>query len=151
MADFYPLIAKAIARLDADAPGESRRALYERARTALTAQLRTTSPAFSEAEITREQLALEEALRRVEREAAQRARHARNPSSSNPVPSGGNLACGADDQPEASSLNETAVGAATMIVSGGATGRLIRIWRCSVPPKPRAPNSGAGSPARSMA
>jgi len=35
MADYYPLIARAIAGLDPNAPGESRRALYERARTAL--------------------------------------------------------------------------------------------------------------------
>ena len=32
MADYYPLIARAIAGLDPSAPGESRRALYERAR-----------------------------------------------------------------------------------------------------------------------
>ena len=42
MADYYPLIARAIAALDPNAPGESRRALYERARTALIAQLRET-------------------------------------------------------------------------------------------------------------
>ena len=40
MADYYPLIARAIAGLDPSAPGESRRALYERARSALIAQLR---------------------------------------------------------------------------------------------------------------
>lgn len=40
MADYYPLIARAIAGLDPSAPGESRRALYERARAALIAQLR---------------------------------------------------------------------------------------------------------------
>ena len=34
-------IARAIAGLDPNAPGESRRALYERARTALIAQLRS--------------------------------------------------------------------------------------------------------------
>src|SRR5260370_318860 len=34
MADYYPLIARAIAGLDPSAPGESRRALYERARAA---------------------------------------------------------------------------------------------------------------------
>ena len=39
MADYYPLIARAIAGLDPSAPGESRRALYERARAALIAQL----------------------------------------------------------------------------------------------------------------
>src|SRR3569623_169153 len=73
MADYYPLIARAVAGLDPNASGESRRALYERARTALIAQLRGVQPALSEAEITRERLALEAAVRRVEAAAARRA------------------------------------------------------------------------------
>src|SRR6187549_1241190 len=76
MADYYPLIARAIAGLDPSAPGEQRRALYERARTALIAQLRSVEPPLSESEITRERLSLEEAVRKVESEAAQRARDA---------------------------------------------------------------------------
>jgi hypothetical protein len=76
MADYYPLIARAIAGLDPNAPGESRRALYERARAALIAQLRSVQPPLSESEITRERLSLEEAVRKVESEAAQRAREA---------------------------------------------------------------------------
>jgi len=79
MADYYPLIARAIAGLDPNAPGESRRALYERARTALIAQLRSVQPPLSESEITRERLSLEEAVRKVESEAAQRAREASRP------------------------------------------------------------------------
>lgn len=74
MADYYPLIARAIAGLDPSAPGESRRALYERARTALIAQLRSVEPPLTESEITRERLSLEEAVRKVESEAAQRSR-----------------------------------------------------------------------------
>src|SRR3954470_6238754 len=80
MADYYPLIARAIAALDPNAPGESRRALYERARTALIAQLRSVQPPLSESEITRERLSLEEAVRKVESEAAQRAREASRPA-----------------------------------------------------------------------
>jgi hypothetical protein len=76
MADYYPLIARAIAGLDPSAPGEQRRALYERARAALIAQLRSVQPPLSESEITRERLSLEEAVRKVESEAAQRAREA---------------------------------------------------------------------------
>lgn len=76
MADYYPLIARAIAGLDPNAPGEQRRALYERARAALIAQLRGVQPPLTESEITRERLALEEAVRKVESEAAQRARDA---------------------------------------------------------------------------
>jgi hypothetical protein len=73
MADYYPLIARAISGLDPSAPAESRRALYERARTALISQLRGVQPALSEAEITRERLALEDAVRRVEADAVRRA------------------------------------------------------------------------------
>src|SRR5215510_2955483 len=89
MADYYPLIARAIAALDPNAPGESRRALYERARTALIAQLRSVQPPLSESEITRERLSLEEAVRKVESEAAQRAREATRPG-------GGGAARGGD-------------------------------------------------------
>uniref|UniRef100_Q07J19 Uncharacterized protein n=1 Tax=Rhodopseudomonas palustris (strain BisA53) TaxID=316055 RepID=Q07J19_RHOP5 len=94
MADYYPLIARAIAGLDPNAPGEARRALYERARSALIAQLRGVQPPLSESEITRERLALEEAVRKVESEAAQRAREAtrdkeRNRSSGDSMRAGG--------------------------------------------------------------
>src|SRR5262249_29528463 len=84
MAEYYPLIARAIAALDPNAPGESRRALYERARTALIAQLRSVQPPLSESEITRERLSLEEAVRKVESGAAQRAREAPRPGAPRP-------------------------------------------------------------------
>ena len=74
MADYYPLVAKAVAGLEKNT-GEGRRVLYERARTALVAQLRgMNDPPLTEAEITRERLALEEAIRKVEAEAARRGR-----------------------------------------------------------------------------
>jgi hypothetical protein len=73
MADYYPLIAKAVSGLD-KSTGEARRALYDRARTALLAQLRGVEPALSEPDITRERLALEEAIRKVEAEAVRRSR-----------------------------------------------------------------------------
>jgi hypothetical protein len=74
MADYYPLVAKAVVGLEKNT-GEGRRALYERARSALVAQLRgMNDPPLTEAEITRERLALEEAIRKVEAEAARRGR-----------------------------------------------------------------------------
>jgi hypothetical protein len=73
MADYYPLIARAVNGLE-KSTGEARRALYERARTALVTQLRGVEPVLSEADITRERLALEEAIRKVEGEAARRPR-----------------------------------------------------------------------------
>ena len=75
MADYHPLIARAVAGLEKNS-GENRRALYERARIALVAQLRGVVPALEESEITRERLSLEEAIRKVEAEAARQAREA---------------------------------------------------------------------------
>src|SRR5262245_6673232 len=73
MTDYYPLIGKAVAGLEKNT-GEARRMLYERARTALVSQLRNMTPQLSESEITRERLALEEAIRKVEAEAARKLR-----------------------------------------------------------------------------
>ena len=73
MADYYPLIARAVGGLDKNT-GENRRALYDRARAALVSQLRGVEPALDETDITRERLALEEAIRKVEAEAAKRSR-----------------------------------------------------------------------------
>ncbi len=72
MTDYHPLIARAVAGLEKNT-GDQRRALYERARTALVAQLRGLDPPLSESEITRERLALEESIRKVEAEAARKA------------------------------------------------------------------------------
>ena len=74
MTDYHPLIARAVEGLDRST-GEARRALYERARNALVAQLRSNQPALSEADITKERLALEEAIRKVEAEAARKSRN----------------------------------------------------------------------------
>ena len=73
MADYHPLIARAVAGLEKNT-GENRRVLYERARTALVNQLRGIDPPLDESDITRERLALEEAIRKVEAEAAKRGR-----------------------------------------------------------------------------
>src|SRR5581483_3606451 len=73
MTDYHPLIARAVAGL-AKSTGENRRALYERARSALVAQLRSLDPPLPENEITRERLLLEEAIRKVEAEAARQQR-----------------------------------------------------------------------------
>lgn len=67
MADFYPILSRAVAGL-ADNTPEARRALYERAKTALVSQLRGLDPPLGEAEIMRERLALDEAVARIEAE-----------------------------------------------------------------------------------
>ncbi len=85
MANYYPLIAKAVVGLEKNT-GEARRMLYERARNALVTQLRSVTPALSESDITRERLALEEAIRKVEAEAARRARGGTPPARPPRVP-----------------------------------------------------------------
>ena len=81
MADYHPLISRAVAGLQQNS-GENRRVLYERARTALLGQLRGIEPALDEADVTRERLALEEAIRQVEAESA--ASEPPRPAASNP-------------------------------------------------------------------
>jgi hypothetical protein len=67
MADYYPLLSRAVGALDPNTP-ESRRAVYERARQAIVKQLRGYDPPLSESDITRERLSLEEAVRKIEAE-----------------------------------------------------------------------------------
>src|SRR5215475_8937112 len=88
MADYYPLIARAVAGLEKNT-GEGRRVLYERARTALVTQLRGVVPALSESDITRERLALEEAIRKVEAEAARQSREVARPEQARRTAEGG--------------------------------------------------------------
>lgn len=73
MTDYHPLISRAVEGLERNT-GEMRRALYERARTALVTQLRAVEPPLSESDITRERLSLEDAIRKVEAEAARHSR-----------------------------------------------------------------------------
>jgi hypothetical protein len=65
MADYYPLLAKAVAGLPNSTP-EARRGIYERARKALFGQLRSLEPPVPEAVIEREARSLEEAVARLE-------------------------------------------------------------------------------------
>src|SRR5262245_30537615 len=73
MADYYPLIARAVAALE-KSTGEARRTIYDRARQALVAQLSSVDPPLSDSDITRERLALEESIRKVEAEASRKSR-----------------------------------------------------------------------------
>src|ERR1700738_1278678 len=67
MADYYRLLSRVVAGIEKN-NGENRRAIYDRARSAVVRQLRAIVPVLSESDITRERLALEEAIRRVEAE-----------------------------------------------------------------------------------
>ena len=66
MADYYPLIARAVEALSEKSP-DLRRAVYERARSALTEQLRALDPPISEADIARERSSPDTALDRIPR------------------------------------------------------------------------------------
>ena len=77
MADYYPLLAKAVSGLKTSTP-EARGAIYERARKALLGQLRSMQPPAPESAIEREAKALDEAVARLEREFGPRLRTRRN-------------------------------------------------------------------------
>lgn len=67
MADYYPLLARALDALPDRSPA-LRRAVYDRARSALIAQLRSLDPPVPEADIDLERQALDTAIRRLETE-----------------------------------------------------------------------------------
>jgi len=69
MADYHAILKRAIGGL-AEPTGESRRSIYEKARTALVAQLKSFDPPLSASEITQQRLQLEDAIRKVESESA---------------------------------------------------------------------------------
>jgi hypothetical protein len=71
MPDYYPLLTRALSGLDPNT-GEARQAVYDRARQALLKQLRGVSPPLAESEITRERLALEDAIKRIDGEFVQK-------------------------------------------------------------------------------
>jgi hypothetical protein len=67
LAGYYPLIFQAVSRLESNV-AETRGKVYDRARTAMLLQLRSVIPSLTESDIGREQLALEEAIKKVETE-----------------------------------------------------------------------------------
>jgi len=131
MADYHPLIARAVAGLDKNT-GENRRMLYERARTALVAQLRGVIPALEESEVTRERLALEEAIRKVEAESARQVRTtAKSTSTKRPeAPQGSEPAPAHSDPPHSAPSRSEPPRAAPDLIQ----------------PRPRAPAGAPPSP-----
>jgi hypothetical protein len=69
MADYHPLLTRAVSALPESTP-ETRRAVYERARKALIGQLRAVQPPMAEADIQAESAALDDAIARIEADLA---------------------------------------------------------------------------------
>jgi len=72
-ADYYSVLARAVVNLETE-DSAAREELYERARSIIIAELRKQNPRISALTITREQTALEAAIRRLEAELQPRAR-----------------------------------------------------------------------------
>jgi len=86
MADYYSILKKTIGSLPEN-NGAARRSVYSRARNAIVNQLKAYEPPLTPSEITAEQLRLEEAIRKVEAEAA-RESLGLNPLSKPAAPAG---------------------------------------------------------------
>ncbi|MBM3608381.1 MAG: hypothetical protein FJX29_08000, partial [Alphaproteobacteria bacterium] len=69
MADYYPLLSRAVSGL-ANSNEGARRAIYERARKALLGQLQAIQPPVPQGDIDRESQALDQAIARLEAEIA---------------------------------------------------------------------------------
>jgi hypothetical protein len=80
MADYYSLLSKAVGNLPKSSPASARKAIYDRARSALIRQLRSLNTTLSEADIAREEAALEAAVARLETQFAVVAPGARPPA-----------------------------------------------------------------------
>jgi hypothetical protein len=72
MADYYPLLSGVMAVLE-NSSAELRRRLYESIRNGFVEQMRNHDPPLMDSHITQEQIALEEAIRKVEAEQMGRA------------------------------------------------------------------------------
>lgn len=155
MTDYQPLLARAISGLERNT-GEARRSIYDRARQALLNQLRAVNPPLADPDITRERLALEDAIRKIETQAAQanpEATRAPRPASAAPrapAPTAPREPAAAVAQPRPSApLRAPAMGAAEprMAVSPAARGGMPPpLPRDFDRPIPRAPQARAMPP-----
>lgn len=85
MAEYYPLLAKAIAALP-NSTADTRRAVYERARKALLGQLQSLQPPIPAADLARETEALDAAVARLEAELGSQPAATGGASPPGPVP-----------------------------------------------------------------
>lgn len=150
MADYYSILKKTIGSLPENT-GAARRSVYSRARNAIVSQLKAYDPPLSPSEITAEQLRLEEAIRKVEAEAA-RASLGLSPAATSPAPSAGAAVGGVEHAPApadtahtaaASPLKETVEEAGRL---GAASHKAVQSTREVVDPEAEAELSGRHEP-----
>src|ERR1700676_1810397 len=79
MAEYYTVLKKAIGGLDNN-QAEARRTVYDKARNDLIGHWKAVDPPLTTAEISRQRLELEEAIRKVERESVTNPNPARVPA-----------------------------------------------------------------------
>jgi len=84
MTDYYPTLSRMVGGLETNT-GQSRRALYGRARAMQCERLRTVEPPLTADKITQERLALEMAIRKFEADAL---RGRREPPNNELIPRG---------------------------------------------------------------
>lgn len=99
MADYYPLLARALDALPDRSPA-MRKAVYDRARGALIAQLRSLDPPIAEADIELERKALDAAIGRLETAYGEPAPPAEAPAAEPPAPPPAPPAAAVPSKPE---------------------------------------------------
>ena len=99
LADYYPVIAQAVHRLEQNT-AQTRQTIYDRARAAMAAELHSLTPPLGESVIGREQLALEKAIRRVETESLRCSPTPLQPSSRLPDGPPGSIRESGEEQPK---------------------------------------------------
>lgn len=129
MAEYYPLLAKAVGSLPNSTP-ESRRVVYERARKALIGQLRTLHPPVPDEDIERESVELDRAVERLETELAD--------APAAPSEGAAPMAKKADERPAPTAVPKMPAKPASVLATGG--GALGPFARKPVPPpRPKMP------------
>jgi hypothetical protein len=122
MADYYSVLARAVVNLETE-DGAAREELYQRARSIIIAELRKQNPKISALTITREQAALEAAIRKLEAELQPRARD--NDRKNSPH--------GRSDVAEADRLGEMPKALAAMLFGTAYLAAIIRLQRRRLP------------------
>src|SRR5215469_16405978 len=127
MTDYYSVLARAVVSLETE-DGAAREELYERARRIIISELRKQNPKISALTITREQAALEAAIRRLEAELQPRARHNERTSSSQ----------ARSDVAEADHLGEMPKALAAMLFGTAYLAAIVAFQRRRLPARSRA-------------